>query len=72
MRREVVQHVPYGMPLKQARAIMEANGFNCDNNSRSRVMVCDALPAESRTTPVRVWLFYDPEKTIKEVQARCE
>ena len=30
MRREILKHVPYGMPLKQARGIMEANGFTCD------------------------------------------
>lgn len=69
MRREVLKHVPFGMPLKQARAIMEANGFTCANNRRSRVMVCDANP---NSRPVRVWLYYDPEDTIKEVQARCD
>src|SRR5262245_19872805 len=68
MRREILRHVPFGMPLKQARGIMEANGFRCDNNRRSRVMTCENT---SVAPPVRAWLFYDPEDTIKDVQARC-
>lgn len=70
MRREVLQHIPYGMPLKQARAILEANGFECSNNTRSRVLVAEARPGPV-AAPIQVWVFYDPQETVKEIQARA-
>jgi hypothetical protein len=70
MRREVLKHIPYGMPLKQGREIMEANGFTCKNDRRNRVLICNITPLTSR--PIRVWLHYDPENTVKDVQARCD
>jgi hypothetical protein len=74
MRLEILKRVPYGMPIKQARSTMEANGFSCQVVAKARVMLCDAVHSfkPSETTHVRVWLYYDPEDVVKEAFVRCE
>jgi hypothetical protein len=73
MRHEVLRHVPFGMPIKQARTVMEASGFHCHKYAKARIMLCDTEQTiKNQPTRIRVWLYFDPEELVKEVLVRCD
>src|SRR5689334_18885095 len=63
VRQELLRRVPYGTPIKKARATLEQDGYLCRNDRLNRVIVCERVeptPKGSGTRRVQTWLHYDP------------
>ena len=83
MQQRILEIVPLGTPTETAKAIMEANGFHCTDNPKSKIcdreriqgpyLLCEADQSKNGWgLKVRVFLHYWHGKPISDVIVRHE